>query len=528
MVGPRPTLLLGGFMGTGKSTVGRVVAERAGVPFVDLDERIERAAGRSVAAIFATDGERAFRALEARALSDELGAPAPRVVAVGGGALLDARVRRGALARARVVTLAARVETILARTAGPGRPLLDEAGDRGERVAALLEARAAAYAEAHAIVDADGAPEAVAEAVLEAWSVPTVAVPVGVRSYAVRVVNDAPGVAARAARRLGPSQVFVVTDANVHALAGSPLARALAAQGLRVAPPVVLAPGEPNKQLAGIERALRAMVEGGADRDALVVSLGGGVVSDMAGFAAATLLRGVRWIAVPTTLLAMVDASVGGKTGVNLGPAKNAVGAFHQPSAVVIGPSFVATETPRAFVSGLAEVVKSAAIGDPELFAMLEREAERVLRREPAVVEELVLRSVAVKAAVVGRDERESGERALLNFGHTLGHALETEGGFERLTHGEAVALGMVGALRVGVQLGVTKPADARRVVALLARLGLPTELDREPVASALRWVALDKKRRAGAVRLVLLRAVGDATVRPCSLRELSDALAIP
>jgi shikimate kinase/3-dehydroquinate synthase len=268
------------------------------------------------------------------------------------------------------------------------------------------------------------------------------------------------------------------------------------------------------------------MVEAGADRDAVVVGHGGGVVTDMAGFAAAVLLRGVRWVALPTTLLAMVDASVGGKTGVDLGPAKNAVGAFHQPSAVVVDTAHVATESARAYAGGLAEVVKSAAIGDAALFEALEAGADAVRAREPAMVEELVYRSVAVKAAVVARDEREAGDRALLNFGHTVGHALEAEGGFTRLTHGEAVALGMVAALRIGTALGVTDAGLAERVTALLARLGLPTDLDAQPLGAALPFVGLDKKRRGGAIRFVLLRRLGEACLHALAPDALAPLLA--
>jgi shikimate kinase/3-dehydroquinate synthase len=511
----RTTLLLSGFMGTGKTTVGRRVAERAGAPFVDLDDVVAAGAGRPVPEIFAAEGEAAFRRREAEALDRELAGPPGRVVALGGGALLDPARRRAALAKARVVTLAARPETIEARTAGAGRPLLGADEGRSERIRALLAARGEAYAEAHARVATDAVSiDEAASAVLAAWARPAVAVPLGLRSYAVRFAAREPEVAAAAVADLRPSAVFLVTDETVHRLWGATLEAALAARGAAPRATVVLPPGEEHKHIASVERALAAMVEAGADRDAVVVGLGGGVVTDVAGFTAAVLLRGVRWVAAPTTLLGMVDASVGGKTGVDLGPAKNAVGAFHQPSAVVVDAAHVTTETPRAYASGLAEVVKSAAIGDPDLFALIERDPDPVLARDLARVEEIVLRSVAVKAAIVARDEREAGDRALLNFGHTLGHALEAEGGFSRLTHGEAVALGMVAALRVGEALGATPPALARRVTSLLARVGLPTDLDAQPVAQALPFVALDKKRRGGAIRFVLLHGLGDARVR--------------
>jgi shikimate kinase/3-dehydroquinate synthase len=527
MARERPTLLLGGFMGAGKSTVGRRVAERAGVPFVDLDEAVVARAGQTVPEIFAAEGEAGFRRREADELGRALDAPGVRVVALGGGALLDPIRRRAALARARVVTLAASAETVAARTGPgqPGRPLLD--GADPARIRALMEARAEVYAEAHAHVTTDTATvEEVADAVMEAWARPAIAVPLGRRSYTVRFAAGAPEVAAAAVAALRPSMVFVVTDETVHGLWGAGLAAALAARGVPARATVVLPPGEQHKRLSSVERALTVMVEAGADRDAVVIGHGGGVVTDLAGFTAALLLRGVRWVALPTTLLSMVDASVGGKTGVDLGLAKNAVGAFHQPSAVVVDAAHVTTETARAYTGGLAEVVKSAAIGDAALFEELEAHADAVRRREPDLVEELAYRSVAVKAAIVARDEREAGDRALLNFGHTVGHALEAEGGFDRLTHGEAVALGMVAALRVGVGLGVTAPALADRVTALLARLGLPTDLDAQPIAAALPFLGLDKKRRGGAIRFVLLRGLGEAGLQALAPEAIGPLLA--
>ncbi|MFT3773801.1 MAG: 3-dehydroquinate synthase [Minicystis sp.] len=521
----RSVLLLNGFMGSGKSTVGRLVAERAAVPFVDLDDVVVARAGKSIPEIFASEGEPAFRRMEAEALTSLLAASGPRVIALGGGVLVDRDLRRRALESARIVTLTATPETTLARTSGSARPLL-ESPDRLVRIRQLLEARADAYAETHAAIATDAlSVEAVADAVLSAWSSDGMVVPLGTRSYLVRFVAGAPGVVASMVADLRPSKVFVMTDENVQRLWGAGLSEALAARGLGPRATVVVPPGEEHKRLATVERALATMVEAGADRDAVVVGHGGGVVTDMAGFAAALLLRGVRWVAVPTTLLAMVDASVGGKTGVDLGPAKNAVGAFHQPSGVVVDVGHVATETERAFRSGLAEVVKSAAIGDPALFEQLESRAAEVARRALPLTQEIVQRSVAVKAAIVARDERESGDRALLNFGHTVGHALEAEGGYTRLTHGEAVSLGMVAALRVGVALGVTDAPLAERTIALLSRLGLPTDLDAQPLRAALPLVGLDKKRRGGAIRFVLLRALGEAILRPIAPDALEQLL---
>ena len=253
------------------------------------------------------------------------------------------------------------------------------------------------------------------------------------------------------------------------------------------------------------------------------MGLGGGVVTDMTGFAAATFLRGVAWVAVPTTLLAMVDASVGGKTGVDLGQAKNAVGAFWQPRGVVCDAELEATEPARGYTSALAEIVKTAIIGDADLFELVESERAAVRAREPELVAELVRRSVRVKARIVGLDERESGLRAVLNLGHTIGHALEAQAGFERLTHGEAVSLGLVAALRVGERIGQTPRALAERVSALLEDLGLPTALSREPLAEATGLLGLDKKRAGSRVRFVVARELGQVDTIDMELAELKQ-----
>jgi shikimate kinase/3-dehydroquinate synthase len=284
---------------------------------------------------------------------------------------------------------------------------------------------------------------------------------------------------------------------------------------------VVLPSGERHKDLGSVERIWRGLLSAGADRKSLLVGLGGGVVTDITGFAAASFMRGIRWVGVPTTLLAMVDASVGGKTGVDLEQAKNAVGAFWQPSGVLLDTALEATEPLRGYVSALAEVVKTALIGDPALLELLEAELPAVKARSPELVAEMVRRSVRVKARVVGLDEREGGPRALLNLGHTLGHALESHAGFERLTHGEAVSLGLVAALRLGEALGETPKSLTERTVRLLGALGLPVDLTREPLAEAAKLVGLDKKRNGSSIRFVLAREPGNVVLRDLPLAEL-------
>ena len=275
---------------------------------------------------------------------------------------------------------------------------------------------------------------------------------------------------------------------------------------------MVLPDGEVHKSLASADRLFTALAKSGASRDATVIALGGGVVGDLAGFAAALWMRGVSLVQIPTTLLAMVDSSVGGKTAVNLSQGKNLVGAFHQPRAVLIDPLLLATLPKRELRAGLAEVVKYGAIGDGAFFSWLEHHAEALLTLRPDSTAEAIERSVRHKAGVVARDERENGERALLNFGHTFGHAIEALGEYRGLNHGEAVAVGMILAAELSARIGMATSADYNRLNDLLARLGLPTRIPPGQTASQLlEAMRLDKKALSGELRLVLWRGIGQA-----------------
>lgn len=502
-------------MATGKSTVGRRVAELEGVPFEDLDERVERRVGVSVSEIFASRGEHEFRQLEREELERVLGDPSRRVVALGGGALLDRELRLQALEHATVVTLEAPVEVVVTRSLGAPRPLLS-VSDPTSRARDLMETRRSAYAEAHARVSTNDLDiDACARAVRGIWKREPIAVAAGERSYAVDV--GAHVLEERLAALLGrPTSVLAVTDENVQRAHGGTLSRAL--PNARV---LALAPGEEQKTPATLERVWRAALDGGLDRGSLFVAFGGGVVCDITGFAAATWMRGTRWLALPTTLLAMVDASVGGKTAVDLADAKNAVGAFWQPAGVVCDIELLATEPDRGFRGALAEVVKSALIGDPALLGVLESRTEQVLARDPALLIEIVQRSIITKARVVSRDERETGLRAVLNLGHTVGHALEACTGYRTFTHGEAVSLGLVAALRIGQRLGVTKSADVERVTELLTRLSLPTSLADAPIGDAVDFLSRDKKRLGTYIHFVLVSEPGRVETQSIPLEQL-------
>ena len=278
---------------------------------------------------------------------------------------------------------------------------------------------------------------------------------------------------------------------------------------------LILPDGEAHKTLANCAVLFDALAALGASRDATIIALGGGVIGDLAGFAAACWMRGIEFVQMPTTLLAMVDSSVGGKTGVNLPAGKNLVGAFHQPRAVVIDTDTLATLPDREYRAGLAEVVKYGAIGDAAFFGWLEKHVDALNARDQAPLVEAIAISCRHKAGVVARDEHEQGERALLNFGHTFGHALETETGYGTLLHGEAVAIGMVLAAHLSSDLGRASRSDAERLTALLVALGLPVVPPACDPARLLALMRLDKKNLSGRLRLILWRGIGRAETVP-------------
>ena len=342
-------------------------------------------------------------------------------------------------------------------------------------------------------------------------AIQTITVALGQRSYPVWIGSGLLADHARWRAMLRGRHALVISNTTVAPLYLPRIEQGL--EGLHWSS-FLLDDGEAHKSFANVGRALEALGQLGATRDACVIALGGGVVGDLAGFSAACWMRGIDFIQMPTTLLAMVDSSVGGKTGVNLPAGKNLVGAFHQPRAVVADTSALATLPEREYRAGLAEVVKGAAIGDPAFFAWLEQHASALNARESAPLIETIARKVNYKAGVVARDETEQGERALLNLGHTFGHALETAGKYKVLLHGEGVAIGMLLAAQLSERLGMSEAADTIRLHRLLTSLGLPTSIptgmDPEQLLALMR---LDKKNLAGTLRLILWRGIGRAEI---------------
>jgi len=354
----------------------------------------------------------------------------------------------------------------------------------------------------------------------------TLAVNLGSRSYPIHM---GAGLLARAGELLAPvldaSKIGIVTNPTVRELYLKPLETTLRARGLEVAS-VLVPDGEEHKSLSSLATIYDQLIAQRFERNSVLIALGGGVVGDLTGFAAATFLRGIPYIQIPTTLLAQVDSSVGGKTGVNHRAGKNLIGAFYQPRAVLIDVEVLATLPRREFLAGMAEVIKYGIIADSKLFALLEEKIELVVASDQDLLIEIIASSCADKAKVVENDEREEDNRAVLNFGHTVGHALEALTGYQQFLHGEAVAIGMVQATKISRVLGFCDDASFRRIHQLIARTGLPAELPAGLDLAALAAnIEIDKKSSGGKVKFVCCVGIGATRFHWLSPQEIVRAL---
>jgi shikimate kinase/3-dehydroquinate synthase len=525
-------LVVVGLPGSGKTAIGRRVASRHGAAFVDLDEEIEAAAGARVPEIFASEGEAGFRARE-RAAIEGLGAPdgsnrLARVIAPGGGAIVDPRNRWRLFRGRRVVWLDVRPEVVAQRLRrSPNvRPLVTGRDPMGA-VRDLAAARGRFYA-AGTRVPGVAEMATVVAAVDELASAGAGAeagggTGAGAGTVLLRaetkigqiVIGD--GILSReldaALRTLGARRAILISEPGAWAAQGERVAPELAALGWPVER-VLLPQGEDAKRLAVIEAAAEHLAALRVERAEPLIALGGGALGDAAGFLAATYLRGVPFIQAPTTLVAQLDSSIGGKTGVDLAAGKNLVGAFHQPAAIVIDTAVLATLDVRQRRAALGEAVKMAALGDERLLVTLESEGVAIAvgdrsATDSGALAEVVERAAWAKVETVLADEREAGGRIALNLGHSLGHAIEAAAGFRDLLHGEAVAYGLRAAIRIGLDRDVTPPARAERIERLLDRLELgvaPLGLD---IDTVLGHLGADKKHADGALRWVLPTAEG-------------------
>lgn len=477
--------------GTGKSTIGKLLAQRLKLNFIDLDRVIEAKAGVTIPQIMEQQGEMAFRDLETAALQS-LAAEKESIIALGGGALLRAENRSIAERHGTVLLLHAELETILKRLSeSPNkRPLL--AGDMREKLAALLAKRGDHYASFPLRVTVTDRPaEENARQVQVALGRHHLSA-MGEYDVMVTSIDQAAGTL--------PGNL-IVTDANI---APHHLRRLQQALGREV-PAVIIPAGEEHKNLDTVSHLWQACLQHGLDRKSTVIALGGGVISDLTGFVAATYMRGIDWLCIPTTLLSMVDASIGGKTGFDLPEGKNLIGSFHPPKLVLANPSLLLTLNDRDLRSGMAEVVKHGVISDPELFAMCQHNMDWV----KANLETVVKHAMAVKIKVIEEDPYEKGFRAALNLGHTVGHAVELVSKFQ-LSHGEAIAIGMVVEAQYAARVGLAGPGLVEALESTLSRLGLPTQIpddmSREKIIQAMR---VDKKKTSKAIRFALPVEIG-------------------
>jgi len=479
-------IFLYGPPGTGKSTVGKKIAASLKLPFVDLDRVIETNAGMSIPKIMEIQGEPAFRDLETAALK-KVSAELAAVIALGGGALLRDENRAIAESSGQVLLLMAQLKTLLYRLDNDSskRPLLT--GDLGTKLSALMEKREAHYnsfpLQIH--VDDKTAEQNARQA------------QIALGRHHLSAMGEYDVVVGRI-ENLSYGNL-IVTDENVAKFHLEKL------QAILNAKAVVIPAGEEHKTLETISFLWKSFLENGLDRKSTVIALGGGVVGDMTGFAAATYMRGINWIAVPTTLLSMVDASVGGKTGFDLPQGKNLVGAFYPPKLVLADPSLLLTLSDRELRSGMAEVVKHGIISDPDLFAMCNRGMDWV----KANLEEVVKRAMAVKIKVIEEDPYEKGFRAALNLGHTVGHAVELVSGFQ-LRHGEAVAIGMAVEAAYSARVGLATSSVVKAVQDSLSALNLPIAIPKEmPREEIIRAMRVDKKKNAKVIRFALPVEIG-------------------
>ncbi len=485
---PRPALVFVGFMGAGKSTAAKQAARLLGPePAADADRLLEAELGTTIERFFAEEGEAAFRAREERLVLELLERADGGVVALGGGAVLSPRTR-AALARHVVVLCEVSPATAWARASGRGRPLARDP----EAFAALHAARLGLYEELADAFLPEDPREALSQALRHLFALADA--PAGTRLVWARSASgDYPVLVGRGVLGELPWPVdgrrFCVSDETVAPVYAG---RVPELTGL-----VEIPPGEAAKTLATAEAVWRALVAQGATRADHVVALGGGVVGDLAGFCAATYQRGLPFVQVPTTLVAQVDSAYGGKTGVDLPEAKNYVGAYHQPAAVLVDPTTLATLPPEEHAAGYAEVLKTALIAGGPLWEHVAAGGE--------VDDAAILACARTKLRVVAEDERDGGVRQTLNLGHTIGHAIETVTGYARLRHGEAVGLGLLAALTLS-----GRPELRADVAALLERAGLPTTISGVEAAAVAAATARDKKRTGEHVPFVLVEAPGD------------------
>ncbi|MBI1773031.1 MAG: 3-dehydroquinate synthase [Burkholderiales bacterium] len=542
-------------MGSGKTTVGRALAKKLNKRFIDTDHEIEARTGVSIPVIFEIEGEASFRQREADVIRDLTGQE-NIVLATGGGAVLNAESRKYLHERGIVIYLRAGINSILQRTRhDKNRPLLRTADPR-KKLEELESQRAPLYQEVAHISIETGRPNVqflvqtvldklaqeklcdIPDALLSnsktnmsdqstASTSTTSAflnVDLGERSYPIAIGNSLLSDSQFLQSKIKGKKTVIITNTVVAPLYLATLETALRAAGKEVLS-VVLPDGEEQKNWASLMLIFDALLEHKCDRKTTLLALGGGVIGDMTGFAASAYMRGVPFVQIPTTLLSQVDSSVGGKTGINHPLGKNMIGAFYQPEAVIADIGSLQSLPDNELSAGLAEVIKHGAIIDPVFFDWIETNMPALRAKEPKALTHAILRSCEIKADIVHQDEREGGLRAILNFGHTFGHAIESGLGYGKWLHGEAVGCGMVMAADLSCRLGYIDYVTKTRIKQVVEAAGLPGVA---PDLGEERWLELmevDKKNEGGKIKFILLKPLGQAHITAVPKEILLETL---
>jgi 3-dehydroquinate synthase len=554
-------IVITGFSGTGKSLVAREVAGQLGWDFIDTDAEIVSLAKTPIAEIFQQDGEAKFRELE-REVIKRASRRSHKVIATGGGAIVDPQNHAQLARNGFIVCLDAKPETIYQRLFQEGshgseiRPLLE--GDNPlERIRQLKAQRQPYYDDVDLVINTDDLSiSEVAREVIRGWGLlrgvyperdsSVASLPQNDKKRRTRndVVEDVACWVETATRRypifvgyglldkLGEELkkvtsshvAIVISDENVSRLYGDRVENVLRNAGFAVNS-VIVPPGEKTKCIDTAIDIYDFLIKKRVERDDMLIALGGGMIGDLAGFVAATYLRGIPWIQVPTSLIGMVDASIGGKVAVNHPEGKNLIGAFYQPNFVLADTRALATLPERELTSGWAEVVKYGLILDKDFFKFLESNVDRLAKLEQGAVNEAIIHSASLKAQVVSQDEKERGQRIILNYGHTIAHGLEAATRYIGFLHGEAVAIGMMGAAKLSQRLGILPASVVKRQQSLLRKFGLPTAFLGVNLAEIAKATEVDKKTRAKGIRWVLLEGIGKTVIRASVPQQ--DVLAV-
>jgi 3-dehydroquinate synthase len=529
---PSGNIFLVGMMGAGKTTVGKLLARQLGKTFIDSDEEIQKRTGVKISHIFDVEGEEGFRLRESSVIQDLIKLD-NIVLATGGGAVLKPVNRDNLRKNGVVIYLKSTVHDLWQRTRHDhNRPLLQTSNPRA-KLQELFEQRDSLYADAadYTVHTGKQSVQTLIAKLIKKIDSPddtisinqnmhTLNVGLAERSYPIHIGQDLINQSEILLHHIPNKRVAIVTNSTVGPLYLAKLTNKLASQGISVKS-VILPDGEQYKNSSSLSTIYNELLSSRIERTTPLIALGGGVIGDLTGFAAATYLRGVPFIQIPTTLLAQVDSSVGGKTGINHPLGKNMIGAFYQPQVVIADISTLNTLADKELRAGIAEVIKYGLISDLPFLEWLEYNIEKILQRDAEALTYAIVHSCQNKANVVGSDERESGERALLNLGHTFGHAIENAMGYGVWLHGEAVAAGTIMAADLSRRLGWLSAEDVERIKTLFTKAGLPIIGPQLTPEQYLQLMGMDKKVEDGKIRFVLLKALGQAVITNDVPKEL-------